>query len=195
MRSLTILACLILFQHTSCMSQPSAGIASTKVRDLNNQLATLAFVEHKPYVIIFLGTDCPISQKYVSRILSLKKSYKGKIEIIGVFPSSYSVKQVQEFKKEYGIDLHLFIDDQMLLVEKLKATVTPEAFLISKNDLIYAGAIDNWFYDLGKYRTETTENYLQNAIDSLLLGKIPAINKTEAIGCVIQTSRKQHHHH
>jgi thiol-disulfide isomerase/thioredoxin len=195
MRSLTIFACLILFQHTSCMSQHQTEIAKIKVRDLSNQVTTLAFVEHKTYVIIFLGTDCPISQKYVSRIQSLKKSYEGKIEIIGVFPSTYSVKQVLEFKKEYGVSLKLFIDDQMLLVEKLKATVTPEVFLISENDLVYSGAIDNWFYDLGKYRTETTENYLQNAIDSLLQGKTPAIKKTEAIGCVIQTSHKQHHHH
>jgi hypothetical protein len=51
---------------------------------------------------------------------------------------------------------------------------------------IYRGAIDNWFFALGKYRNETTEHYLENAIQAMLDSRLPEIRKTEAVGCFIE---------
>jgi len=49
-----------------------------------------------------------------------------------------------------------------------------------------AAPIDHWFYDLGSYRQQTTENYLKDALDAVLKGAEPILKKTDAIGCIIQ---------
>lgn len=83
----------------------------------------------------------------------------------------------------------------MGLANSLKATVTPEVFLIdAAGQLQYQGAIDNWFYELGKYRLNTTEQYLIDALTALNNGEQPPVRQTEAIGCFIQMSHEMKHH-
>jgi hypothetical protein len=74
----------------------------------------------------------------------------------------------------------------MHLTKALKATVTPEAVVIDNNkNRIYSGKIDNRFEDIGKRRTIITEQYLQDAIDAILHNKLPAIERTEPVGCIL----------
>ena len=63
--------------------------------------------------------------------------------------------------------------------------------MINNHEVIYRGAIDNWFYELGRYRLEITDHYLIDAINASLDGKKPALTKTEALGCFIQRSEKE----
>ena len=52
--------------------------------------------------------------------------------------------------------------------------------------MIYQGLIDNWVSELGRTRQYTNQNYLEDAIESILLNKKPNISKTTAIGCFIE---------
>lgn len=74
-------------------------------------------------------------------------------------------------------DIISFIDDKKHNVtNKYSATITPEVVLIDKNQLvIYRGAIDNWFFELRRYRLEITEHYLVDAIDASLNGQQPSV--------------------
>lgn len=148
-------------------------------------------------VVIFLGTDCPISQKYMSRIAELKKKYNTSATFFGVVPMQFSTQDMKAFKKEYKSTITYLRDEKMELAGYLGAKVTPEVFLFKDSDLVYHGAIDNWFYELGKYRRNITEQYLIDAIESSLKGEQPAIKETEAIGCFIQMPNHSEHmeHH
>ena len=64
--------------------------------------------------------------------------------------------------------------------------------MFDKNlDLKYRGAIDNWFYELGGYRQDVTEDYLIDGIDAILAGSDPKKPSTLAVGCLIQMPRKR----
>ena len=52
--------------------------------------------------------------------------------------------------------------------------------------MVYRGLIDNWVSELGRTRQYTNKNYLEDAIESILLNKKPNISKTKAIGCFIE---------
>ncbi|HEY5691989.1 MAG TPA: redoxin domain-containing protein [Cyclobacteriaceae bacterium] len=169
--------------------QLSHDLSAVKLKDIKNKTTSIDSGE-KNTVILFLGTDCPITQKYISRIREIVEEFKPTTAFYGVFPMQFSVKEVKAFKKEYQIEFTLLSDDEMALAKHLGATVTPEVFLLDKDlHLQYQGAIDNWFYELGKSRLNTTENYLIDALSAVAKGKTPSISKTEAIGCFIEMPR------
>ena len=99
---------------------------------------------------------------------------------------------VQHATKLYNIvNIYKFkfpnlLDKQGELTGILGATITPEVFLIDKKGfLIYQGKIDNWFYELGRYRQVITQHYLEDAIIAYNQGNEVEVQKTEAIGCLI----------
>jgi len=96
-------------------------------------------------------------------------------------------------------DIIKFLDDKKhVITNQYGATITPEAILIDKNQqVIYQGAIDNWFFELGRNRLEVTEHYLIDAIEASMKGQMPSIKRTEAIGCFIQgvDNKAEHPHH
>jgi hypothetical protein len=156
----------------------------------------------KPFqVIIFMAVDCPITQKYMTAFKELAARYESQqITLTGYFPAGLTKKGEKEFRAEYQIpELIKLVDDKKREVTvNYNATITPEVVLIDKNQrVIYQGAFDNWFFELGRYRLEVTEHYLIDAIEAALKGEMPAITKTEAIGCFIQQTAKssEHQHH
>jgi thiol-disulfide isomerase/thioredoxin len=154
-----------------------------------------------PYkVIIFMAVDCPITQKYMATIKELALKYQSQqISVVGYFPAGLSKKQEKEFRQEYQVpEMIKFVDDKKHeITNQYSATITPEVVLIDKNQqVIYQGAIDNWFFELGRYRLEITEHYLTDAIEASVHGLPPSVKKTEAIGCFIQgVSKKAEHPH
>jgi hypothetical protein len=149
-------------------------------------------------IIIFMAVDCPVTQKYVSTIKSLALRYQNQISILGYFPAGLSRQSEREFRRGYNIpDLIELVDDKShKMTKKLGASITPQAFLLSLNDeVLYSGAIDNWFFELGRYRPEVTENYLIDAVAATLNQTPPPVTKTKAIGCFIQMKKQDKHHH
>lgn len=139
-------------------------------------------------VIVFYSTACPICQKMTLTLNRLATQYKDSdilFEI--VFPSALDTKKdIAKFKKRFHITTSCIQDSQNQLVNKYNATVTPECFVIDNYErVLYSGKIDNWFYDIGKYRQVITENYLQDAISAILNQQLPKITRTEPIGCFI----------
>lgn len=142
----------------------------------------------KPFIVLlFLGTDCPISQKYMNTVRNLSSKYKDSVAFFGLFTDSYSMNEILIFKKTYGIDFEMIKDNRNEFAKSLNATHTPEVFLIDlKGNIKYQGAIDNWFYELGKNRRTVTAHYLENAIKEVMLGKKITLNYTSPIGCFIE---------
>ena len=149
-------------------------------------------------IAIFIGLDCPISQKYIYRLNEIYKKYKNYHSIRWSFivPENVKKKKVRQFSKEYSVNFPLKADDKFLSKTKyFNASVTPEVIILQSNKSIYRGAIDNWFYELGRYRTITTEQYLIDALDSIIKHQKPLIMETRAIGCFIKTYSTLNPHH
>ena len=95
--------------------------------------------------------------------------------------------EVMKFKDDYDFKFPVINDSIQKLTYYFNASVTPEVFLLDKSGtLIYSGAIDNWFFDLGRYRKLATVHYLRDALDSNYGSLFSINNNTKAIGCLIQ---------
>lgn len=151
-----------------------------------SQVALASYREKELTVLIFLAHDCPICQKYGDKFRELSASHP-QLQVIGVAPADGATKElIGSYAATFGFDFPILMDEKKVLAHVLKGKVTPEVFLFNnRGDLLYRGKIDNWFYELGKYRQVVTEHYLDNAIKAALAGEIVSPNKTEPIGCML----------
>ena len=153
----------------------------------NDSLSTI-FNDKHVKVLVFLNPECPLCQSYTREIKQLQKMYNDQIDFYGVLPgSSYSQQEMDSFLNVYELPLEIIYDQNYNLVNDLKASITPEVYLIDENNKVqYQGLIDNWLGELGRKRQFVSQYYLKDAIDSFINGEEISIKKTKAIGCFIE---------
>lgn len=140
----------------------------------------------KPVVLIFIRTDCPISNRYAPLIQKISSHYGDKVVFWLVYLGrTASAEKIRQHEAEYGYKLPALLDPQHALVTQAQVRVTPEAAVFDAwHRLIYHGRIDNWYEDLGRPRHAATRHELDEAIHAALTGK-PAPNNAPAVGCFI----------
>jgi thiol-disulfide isomerase/thioredoxin len=142
--------------------------------------------ETRPTALIFLSTECPVSKKYIPTINRLKAAYP-QVQFVGVFSDRESRQEVQQFCRDNQVQFSTAKDAGNALVRRWGATHTPQAFLLSTQaQVLYDGAIDNWYYDLEQLHREPTDHFLRNAIESLLQQRPVFVRDTRPVGCRIE---------
>jgi len=161
-------------------------IVDSKLKATNHQSPTN---QEPAVVVIFLDTECPMCQKYALKINEIDSTCKAnQIPLYGVFTAkNVKKKEIDLFKSKYKLSLETLIDKKLTLAKGLKASTTPEVFLLDRvgERVLYRGLIDNWFYMLGRHRKEATEHFLLDAVDAFLKNKEFHTQKTTPIGCLI----------
>lgn len=178
---LLLFLCLILF-FQGCTKR----IYHLRVIELksHNEVELKKYLNQDLNVLVFLGTECPICIKYTRTLTELTKKYP-EVAWMGVFNRWEDSLAVKNFSKEYSLPMNVILDPRHDLIRYLDATVTPEVFLLNKKaQILYRGAIDNWFFDIGKRRTVITEHYLNDALMAVQAGKPVTVKSTKPVGCV-----------
>lgn len=141
----------------------------------------------KPIVLIFIRTDCPISNRYAPTIQKLSTEYSGKAAFWLVYPDkSESSAAIEQHLHQYGYKLAGLHDPQHSLVKLGQAQVTPEvAVFDASGQLVYHGRIDNWYQDFGHARSAPTTHELDDALQAVLKGDKPRVATASGVGCYI----------
>ncbi len=141
----------------------------------------------KLVVLVFLRTDCPISNRYAPTIQELSARYSKRAAFWLVYPDrKISAAGIRKYLQDYGYKLPALRDPQRVLVGRGHAQVTPEVAVFDVGArLVYHGRIDNWYEDFGRSRSAPTTHDLDDAIRATLSGKPPAAAVTDAVGCYI----------
>lgn len=141
----------------------------------------------KVVVLVFVRTDCPISNRYAPTIKRLSAEHAGKAAFWLVYPSkSESAESIRKHKRTYGYKLPALRDPQHSLVKEGQVQITPEvAVFDASRHLVYHGRIDNLYEDIGRARSAATTHELSDAIEAALKGKTLTAGATPAVGCYI----------
>ncbi|HUS38366.1 MAG TPA: redoxin domain-containing protein, partial [Pirellulales bacterium] len=141
----------------------------------------------KPTVVVFLGVECPLAKLYAQRLSEMNEEYAGRISFAGLDPNVQDgVKEISDFSDVHEITFPLSKDEHQAFARQLKATRTPEAFLLSPTGaVLYQGRVDDQ-YQPGTNRGNAPHNYLRDAIDATLAGRPVDTPFTEAVGCLIR---------
>ncbi|MDP1727662.1 MAG: redoxin family protein [Bacteroidota bacterium] len=144
----------------------------------------------KATVIYFLSPECPLCQSYSVNIKSLAAKYQNKgIRFIAIVPGTdFNANEILLFRIKYKLQsISFYIDPKLEMVHLLKASITPEVFVLDQNEnLIYSGRIDNWAYELSRKRKVITEHDLENVLAAVDMNAKIKYRKTKAVGCFIE---------
>jgi thiol-disulfide isomerase/thioredoxin len=155
--------------------------------EAKNKVAVPLWKKEQVSVWFFFSPECPMCQNYAPTLKVLAETFVDKVHFIGIIPGiAYTSMEIESYRKTYQISFPLVVDSAFKVSNLIKATVTPEVFVVNQNgQLAYSGAIDNWLYGLGKKRRVPTEHFLKNALEEVIAGKSVTIPKTTAKGCRI----------
>ena len=177
---------LLVSVAVSWPQTPSPGIL-----DLNGRPADpFREAKGKIVVLLFVRTDCPISNRYAPAIQELSARYKAHAAFFLVYPiKSETPEQIRSHINEFGYHLKAIRDPGSVLVKESMVTVTPEAAVFSADRrLLYHGRIDDWYQDFGKARQAPTTHELSDAIVAAIAGGAPATANMPAVGCYLPES-------
>ncbi len=142
----------------------------------------------KAVVLLFVTTDCPLSNAYVPEFNRMEHDYarQGVVFYAIQGDATIPVEEVRRHVKEFGYGFPYLLDPQESLAAYSGATATPETAVISPiGKLLYLGRIDNRVEDYGKRRVQVTEFNLRDALDAIVSGKPVPNPRTKAFGCAI----------
>ncbi len=139
-------------------------------------------------VLIFISTQCPISNSYNERMSALHKDYDGKnVQLIFVNANANeSPAEIAEHAKANKFPFPVYKDAGNALADKFGATVTPETYVFDKAGVLrYHGYIDD-----AANAARVQVHGARKAIDAVLAGKPVEIKDARSFGCTIKRVRK-----
>ena len=175
---------------------PGAGVAillatsvSGQTRDIDGRSFAPFAPAGKANVLLFVQTDCPISNSYAPEIQRICKAYESRGVSCSLAYEDVRVDAaaVRTHMKDFAYSgVAATIDDSRGLADRARATITPAAVVVDARGAVrYRGRIDNFYASLGKPRQNVTEHDLTDALDAILAGKPVRKPDTEALGCFI----------
>lgn len=141
----------------------------------------------RPVVLLFVTTECPVSNRYAPEIQRLATKYSKRADFWLVYADPQDTpEQIATHLKEYSLRIAAVRDPGFALAHRSHARVTPEAALFDRNrNLVYHGRIDNRFIRFGTERPSATQHDLDDAVQEVLDGKPVKTAETPAVGCYI----------
>jgi peroxiredoxin len=179
-----LLAFCILLTHLNA-AEPTKKISNFTLEDYNGFKHSLTdYSASKAIVVIFISTQCPVSNAYNERMVQLNKDFSGKgIVFIGINSNKQeSVLEMKEHAKNNGFLFPILKDHNNIIANAFSSSVTPEVFVLNpKLDVLYHGRIDD-----SRRISEVRSEDLRSALEAILAGKSIAVRETKAFGCTIK---------
>jgi peroxiredoxin len=168
--------------------KPGATVPDFSLKDIHRRSRTLAgFKDKKAFVVVFVGTECPLANLYLPTLIDLHKTYGAKgVQFLAINSNSQdSFVAVSAHAQERDVPFPMLKDFDHKAADAFGAKRTPEVFLLDADRVIrYRGRIDDQ-YAAGAHREQPTRRDLQEALDELLAGKPVSTPETVVDGCII----------
>ena len=181
----TLIATLILAVTFTFAGTP-VKVENFTLNDYNGKKFELAdFKDSKAIVLMFISTQCPVSNAYNERMASLYNDYKGKkIAVVGINSNKAEAPdEIKEHAQEHNFGFTILKDVNNVIADKLEANHTPEIYIVHPTTLevLYHGRIDD-----SQREAKVKTNDLRTALDEIISEKPVSVKETKAFGCTIK---------
>ena len=146
-------------------------------------------------VLVFVASDCPISNRYLPELVRLRSAVTAQgVAFWFVYPNlTDTAATVHAHQRTYGATGDVLRDGDQKLARLTGAKVTPEAAILVRHgadlQVVYAGRIDDRYLSIGKERPQATRHDLVEAIQAAVAGRSVAAPAGPAVGCGIVGTR------
>lgn len=184
-RAIAALALLAAVAH-------AGAVPLTRVTDVDGRRVVALSVGQGPTVLVFTGTECPISNRHAPELRRLRERFAARGV---VFHPVYAdptepADAIRRHLRAFGYGGHALRDPGHELVRLTGATVTPEVAVFVADAggprLVYRGRIDDRAVDFGRTRPAPRVRDLEQVLDALVSGQAVPTRTTPATGCFIQ---------
>jgi peroxiredoxin len=154
---------------------------------LGRTVALRDLVGRRAVVVAFLGTECPLANLYLPRLVELERSYRDRgVAFVAINANANEpAAEVAAHAREHGLTFPVLKDERSVVADRLGVERTCEALVLDAAGVLrYRGAIDDQF-ERGTRRPEPTRRHLVEAIEAVLGGRRVVVATTEVIGCPI----------
>jgi len=163
-------------------------IPDFKLPDNHNGQVNLGdFQDKKFVVVVFIGTECPINNAYMPRLVELDRQYGPHgMQLLAISSNQQDdLRRVADHAHKYELTFPVLKDEDNRVADLFGARRTPEAFLLDAERIIrYQGRIDDQ-YGIDIKRPKPTRRDLVEAMEELLSGRTVSQATTPVAGCLI----------
>lgn len=150
--------------------------------DLQGKFHKLSDHRGRIVIVNFWSAECPHSERADGLILDRLERWGGKVELLSIASNrNESARGVEEASRNRNLP-GVLRDADHVVADLYEAVTTPHVFLIDGDGILrYRGAVDDVTF---RQRT-ATRFFLEEAVEALLEGRLPALTETRAYGCAI----------
>lgn len=158
----------------------------------NKWISLSDYKDAKGFIIIFTCNKCPMAKFYSQRMNQMNEKYKkmgvpllaiNSMDTLAYAEESFRKMQIKV--KNDQLNFPYLQDKKQVVGKNFKASVTPQAFVIWKQNnkfvVKYEGSIDDNAGDNEKVKN----HFLTNSVDQLLKGYEVTVKNSEPFGCKI----------
>jgi len=163
-------------------------VADFNLEDVKGNPVRFSDLKSDLTVVMFVATQCPVSNAYNERMKALYNDYASKgVKFVAINPNSTEPgSEVESHAATNGFPFAVYKDPDNVVADRFGATVTPETFVINKAGVIlYHGSIDD-----SQNPANIKAHNLRLALDSVMSGQSVAKAETKAFGCTIKRARR-----
>lgn len=149
---------------------------------LDGRKYTLESLRGKTIVLNFWSAECPWSARADQTLKRMLKTWGKQVVVLTLASNANETREMLQQAAEQREIPHLLLDSDQQVSRLYGAQITPQVYVIDQQGLLrYQGAFD----DANFRNPEPTCNYLWDAVETTLAGKIPAPGERPAYGCTI----------
>ena len=124
-------------------AQPGPVVKDFALSDTAGRKHTAAgWSDHKAIVLIFLGTECPVSNGYAPEYRRLVEMFRGKgVQFLGIHPDpDVTAAAAAKHAAEYKLPFAVLLDPMQAVARQAGVKVVPEAVVLTpKGEVRYRG--------------------------------------------------------
>jgi peroxiredoxin len=150
--------------------------------DLDGALHRLRDYRGRIVVVNFWSCECPHSERTDHAIMTMIVQWGGEVALLSVASNRIeSLEAVTQVAGARRLPLVL-MDREDTVADLYEAVTTPHVYVMDREGILrYRGAVDDVAFRIRK----PTRFYLDEAVEALLGGRLPALAETPAYGCTI----------
>jgi peroxiredoxin len=161
------------------LNQPAPDF---ELPDLEGNLHCLSDYRGKIVIVNFWSCECPHSERTDRSTMACLVQWGGEVEMLSIAANrSESAQSVEAAVRARRLP-RVLMDAGHVVADLYEAVSTPHVFVVDKGGILrYRGAMD----DVKFRHPKATRFFLEEAVEALLDGNLPALVETPAYGCAI----------
>jgi peroxiredoxin len=156
-----------------------------KLNDTAGKAVDLGSLQgRKAVVLMFIATQCPVSNAYNDRMAALSREYGAKgVAFVGINSNRQeSAEEIAGHAAQHGLTFPILKDVANVQADHFGAQVTPEVYVYDPGWVLrYHGRIDD-----DRSGANVKSQDLRNTLDAILGGRAVPVAETKAFGCTIK---------